>query len=218
MKRTLYHGSESIINKPIFGIGNIHNDYGLGFYCCSNIGLAKEWASRKNGFGYVNKYSIRDDRLNILDLTKEPYGDVLIWTALLMNNRTIDKSLTDAYPRELDYLKQHYLVDVNKYDVIVGYRADDSYFKFPESFVKSDITIESLRKIYKAGNLGKQYVLISKHAFDLLHFEESLETNKESKTSYYDRKSKADKAYNDLINEDRYKKGTRLRDLVMDND
>ena len=77
MERTLYHGSEFIIEKPVFLKGNSHNDYGLGFYCSTNMGLAKEWAARKSGKGYVNKYLFRDDRLNILDLTKPPYNDVL---------------------------------------------------------------------------------------------------------------------------------------------
>ncbi|MBQ4255634.1 MAG: DUF3990 domain-containing protein, partial [Bacilli bacterium] len=34
MERTIYHGSEFIIEKPEHLKGNIHNDYGLGFYCC----------------------------------------------------------------------------------------------------------------------------------------------------------------------------------------
>ena len=40
----LYHGSEKIVRVPAFGVGNVHNDYGLGFYCTQNVGLAKEWA------------------------------------------------------------------------------------------------------------------------------------------------------------------------------
>ena len=36
MERIIYHGSELIIEKPEYGKGNIHNDYGLGFYCCLN--------------------------------------------------------------------------------------------------------------------------------------------------------------------------------------
>ena len=40
----LYHGSDHIIEKPEFGAGKKHNDYGRGFYCTQNIELAKEWA------------------------------------------------------------------------------------------------------------------------------------------------------------------------------
>ena len=41
----LYHGSTKVIEKPIMGLGNPKNDYGLGFYCTENLELAKEWAS-----------------------------------------------------------------------------------------------------------------------------------------------------------------------------
>ena len=32
-KLTIFHGSGQIIERPTFGLGNPHNDYGLGFYC-----------------------------------------------------------------------------------------------------------------------------------------------------------------------------------------
>ena len=146
MKRKLFHGSDSIVEKPIFGIGNVHNDYGLGFYCTSIETLAREWGSRKNGTGYVNIYTIRDDSLKILDLTKPPYNNVLYWVTLLMHNREISEELRNNYPRELMYLENNYLIDVSKYDAIIGYRADDSYFRFPEAFVKSEISFDSLKE------------------------------------------------------------------------
>lgn len=216
MKRLIYHGSEFIIQKPEYQKGNIHNDYGLGFYCCSNSELAKEWASKITGHGYINRYSIRDDRLKILDLTKPPYDNVLFWVSLLMHNRKLSTDLIDNYPRELKYLKEKYLIDVKNYDIVIGYRADDSYFRFPESFVRSDITLESLNRIFEAGDLGKQYVLISKRAFDLIHFIDYEEAFEKSKEDYYKRKSSADKLFADLLKNDRYSKGTRLRDLISD--
>lgn len=216
MERILYHGSEIIIKKPVFLKGNIHNDYGLGFYCCSNEALAKEWAARKNGFGFVNRYHIRDDRLKILNLTKPPYDNVLYWVALLMNNRELSIDLKDNYPRELKYLFDKYLIDISKYDIVIGYRADDSYFHFPAAFVRSEITIESLNAIFKAGDLGKQYVLVSKKAFDSIKFLDYKAVSMTAKEDYYKRKNKADKVFADLLNQDRYSKATRLRDLVID--
>ena len=32
----LYHGSDHVIEKPEFGAGKKHNDYGKGFYCTEN--------------------------------------------------------------------------------------------------------------------------------------------------------------------------------------
>lgn len=218
MKRVLYHGSEFIIEKPEYKKGNIHNDYGLGFYCTTNRELAKEWAAKRSGKGFVNKYEIRDDNLKILDLTKLPYNDVMHWVSLLMHNRELSSSLRNNYPRELKYLDEKYLLNVNDYDVVIGYRADDSYFHFPEAFVRSEITLESLNTIFTAGDLGKQYVLISEKAFNSLKYVESQEVSEDSQEDYYTRKSGADKIFTDLLEEDRYKKGTRMRDLVMDNE
>lgn len=216
MERTIYHGSEFIIEKPVFSKGNVHNDYGLGFYCCSSKELAKEWASKRTGHGYVNRYRIRDDSLRILDLTKPPYDDVLYWVALLMHNRSLSSDLRDNFPRELKYLKEKYLIDVSSFDIVIGFRADDSYFRFPEAFVRSEITMESLNAIFHAGELGKQYVLVSERAFKLLHFLGYEETYAKSKGDYYRRKDAADKVFTELLESDRYSKGARLRDLVMD--
>lgn len=32
-KLVLYHGSDHIIEKPLFGLGSTDNDYGKGIYC-----------------------------------------------------------------------------------------------------------------------------------------------------------------------------------------
>ena len=135
-----------------------------------------------------------------------------------MHNRELSSDIRSNYPRELAYLENKYLIDVSKFDVVIGYRADDSYFRFPEAFVRSEITLESLNKIFKAGELGKQYVIISKRAFELLHFLNYEEVFENSRDDYYKRKNGADKIFTDLLNEDRYSKGTRLRDLVMNYD
>ena len=218
MKRTIYHGSEFIIEKPEYLKGNIHNDYGLGFYCCSNQALAKEWAARRTGYGYVNKYTIRDDRLKILDLTKTPYKDVLYWVALLVHNRRLSTDLKNNYPKEIKYLEEKYLVNIEEFDVIIGYRADDSYFHFPEAFIRSEITLESLNKIFQAGELGKQYVLISKRAFKLIKYIGYQESSIENKEDYYKRKKSADHVFAELLKSDHYAKGTRMRDLIENYD
>lgn len=218
MERTLYHGSEFIIEKPEYLKGNVHNDYGLGFYCCSSKELAKEWAARKSGHGYINRYQIRDDRLKILDLTKPPYDNVLFWVALLMHNRELSSDLRSNFPRELKYLEEKYLINVQDFDVVIGYRADDSYFRFPEAFVRSEMTLESLNRVFQAGELGKQYVLISERAFRLIHFLDYQEASAAGREDYYKRKNGADKVFADLLNADRYAKGVRLRDLVIDHE
>lgn len=43
MIKKTYHGSGSIIERPIFGYGKSYNDFDLGFYCTEEIEMAKEW-------------------------------------------------------------------------------------------------------------------------------------------------------------------------------
>mgnify|MGYP003303523346 CR=1 FL=1 len=170
MKRILYHGSPNIIEKPIYGFGNKQNDYGLGFYCTTSKTLAKEWASKRTGFGYVNSYSFRDDNYKILDLTAPPYNNVLYWVALLMSNREISDELKTKFPRELKYLEDNYLIDISKYDIVIGFRADDSYFSYMNSFLENNLSVEALSKAMKLGKLGLQYVAISKKAHKKIKF------------------------------------------------
>ena len=87
MEKILFHGSEFIIEKPEFGKGARHNDYGRGFYCTENLELAKEWACVKDTNGYANKYEINLEGLNILNLNSKDYN-ILNWLAVLTANRT----------------------------------------------------------------------------------------------------------------------------------
>ena len=135
-----------------------------------------------------------------------------------MHNRELSVDLRNNFPRELAHLGKKFLIDVSEYDIVIGYRADDSYFRFPEAFVRREITLESLNKIFQTGELGKQYVLISERAFRLTHNIGCEEASEKSRQDYYSRKTGADKIFTDLSNADRYAKGTRLRDLVMDHD
>lgn len=47
MIKKIYHGSNKIIQKPVFGFGKSANDYGLGFYCTEQLDMAKEWGVSK---------------------------------------------------------------------------------------------------------------------------------------------------------------------------
>ena len=67
-KIKVYHGSAKIIEKPVYGIGNPNNDYGLGFYCTENEELAKEWAVSSQYNGFANQYKLDISYLKILNL------------------------------------------------------------------------------------------------------------------------------------------------------
>lgn len=167
-KLTLYHGSSEIIEKPLFGKGKTYNDYGKGFYCTESEELAKEWACTEGVDGYANQYEIETSELNVLDLSSEEYT-ILHWLALLMTYRKI-KLATPVMRRGAEWLKEHFLVNIAEYDVIIGYRADDSYFSFARAFVNNEISLKQLSYAMRLGKLGEQFVLKTEKAFEAIKY------------------------------------------------
>lgn len=164
----LLHGSDHIIEKPEYLSGKVYNDYGRGFYCTRELPIAMEWACKNNTDGFVNRYTFDVGSLNILNLFDEKYN-ILHWMALLLNNRTFRISNEIAMDAR-DYIIDNFLIDLTEVDVVVGYRADDSYFSFAESFVQNGLPLRSLNKALRLGKLGEQTVLISEKAFTHLKF------------------------------------------------
>ena len=165
----IYHGSKDIIEKPEFGKGNQKNDYGLGFYCTESVELAKEWACSNNETnGYANQYEIDLSDYKVLDLREEKYS-ILNWMALLLKFRTFDVN-TPISAQAKEYILENFYVDVEEYDVIIGYRADDSYFSFAKDFINNTISVEQLAEAMRLGELGIQIVLKSKKAFDTVKY------------------------------------------------
>lgn len=164
----LYHGSENIIEKPVYGKGARYNDYGKGFYCTENIELAKEWACAKQKNGYANIYDLDLSELNVLNLNSASYN-ILNWLAILADNRTYWQNGSIAEPAK-NYIKENFLPDISAYDVIIGYRADDSYFSFAQDFVSGVISFQKLAQAMRLGKLGEQIVLKSPKAFAQIQF------------------------------------------------
>ena len=167
-KLVLYHGSPEIIEKPIYGKGKAYNDYGKGFYCTENLELAKEWACTEGVDGYANQYEIEIYNLRISNLSADEYT-ILHWLALLMTYRKLRLS-TPVMKRGAEWLKEHFLVDIDDYDAIIGYRADDSYFSFARAFVNNEISLGQLSHAMRLGKLGEQFVLKSPKSFESTKF------------------------------------------------
>lgn len=164
----LWHGSQKIIEAPQPGLGKIHNDYGQGFYCTESLDLAKEWACSSDADGFANRYELKMDDLMVLDL-QSPQFSVLHWIALLVEHRSFRKDTAVAVGA-CEYLHNHFLPDAETYDLIRGWRADDSYFSYARAFVNNTITVEQLSRAMKLGNLGEQIVLKSECAFKSICF------------------------------------------------
>ena len=211
-KLILYHGSSEIIEKPIFGKGKAYNDYGRGFYCTENFELAKEWACTEGIDGYANQYELETDGLKILNLSSDEYT-VLHWLALLMTYRKLRLS-TPVMKRGAEWLKEHFLVNIEDYDVIIGYRADDSYFSFARAFVSNEISLGQLSHAMKLGKLGEQFVLKSREAFEAIQFVSYVASDN---TIYYARRKARDDAaraafFEELERDDM--DGIYIRDLI----
>lgn len=160
----IFHGSDKQITVE-FGKGKNNNDYGKAFYCTEDEHQAKLWAVSKNGFGYVYEYSIDTEGLKVLKIDE---NNVLLWIAILMDNRELSDLSPSGEVNLSLFIKKYLTVDVNDYDIIIGYRADDSYFKFATSFIEGALTYDYLVKSVKLGNLGYQVAIKSEKAFNRL--------------------------------------------------
>lgn len=168
MEKTIYHGSDHIIEKPKFSYGKPYNDYGIGFYCTQNPNMAKEWGVGIDHNGYANRYKIECDGLTILDLNAPGYT-MLQWLTILLENREFDTSAPLAAEAK-EYLMNTFHLDYKSADIIIGYRADDSYFSFASDFINGAISYRQLCNAMRLGKLGQQFVLKSKAAFEQLEF------------------------------------------------
>ena len=184
----VYHGSDHIIEVPLYNGSKRTNDYGYGFYTTENLDLAKEWACSNNSDGFANIYEADLNSLRILNLNAPEYN-ILNWLAILTRYRTYWQNSSIAEEAK-DYLQQHFFIEPAEYDVIIGYRADDSYFTFAQDFVAGTISLSKLSEAMRLGKLGVQIVFKSQKAFKHLHF---IGAESASAAVFYERKTTRDR-------------------------
>ena len=183
MKIDIYHGSAHVIEQPMFGKGKPYNDYGRGFYCTEHAELAKEWACSADSDGYACHYQLDLSGLSVLNLNTPEYN-ILNWMAILLENRKFH--VADGLPqRAKAYLLENFKVDYKKYDVIIGYCANDSYFSYAGDFVNGTLSLSDLSEAMRLGKLGEQVVLKSEKAFDALTFVEAFKAPRQEYFSRY---------------------------------
>ena len=149
----VYHGSDHIIETPLYNGNKRMNDYGYGFYTTENIELAMEWACSDNRDGFANIYELNPDGLEILNLN-DPQYNILNWLAVLTKYRSYWQSGSVAEEAK-NYLQKNFFVDPSEYDIVIGYRADDSYFSFAQDFVSGAISLRKLSEAMRLGKLGE---------------------------------------------------------------
>ena len=169
MMHRIYHGSAMEIPKPLLSKGKENNDYGRGFYCTEDMELAREWACKaKLPPRFVNMYELDMEGLAVLDLSASGYS-VLNWMAVLLANRTFDLD-TDIALEVREYLIANFMPPIGEADIVIGYRADDSYFSYADSFVNNALSLRRLNEALRLGRLGLQTALRSERAFDKLSY------------------------------------------------
>ena len=207
----VYHGSKLSLPKPKNKGSKEDNDYGPAFYLSRDLKSAHEWACRNNTVGIVNEYELNVKGLKILDLTDKDEYSVLNWVAVLLHFRSLDNSVIKSFQNRLRYIEEHYYIDVTDYDLVIGYRADDAYFRFPLDFIRGNLTLEQLEYSFKLGNLGVQYVLTSQKGIDHLSFTKSFPSKEEYINRYFSRVFSASETF-DALNKD--EEGTRIFDIM----
>lgn len=204
-KIKLYHGSNKVIKNPSYNFSNSDNDYGKGFYLTPSITLAKEWSALRSygkTEGYSNEYLLDTEGLSILNLSKCKIEE---WISVVMSNRAGQYDEFTKLAIE-EYVKRH-PINLKGYDVIIGWRADDSFFAFASAFATGIIDIKELGTCVKLANLGTQYCLKTEKAYSKIEF---VKAEKVNYAKYYrlakERDSNAKKIGLELIRKKRGQK------------
>jgi hypothetical protein len=184
----VYHGSDHIIETPLYNGSKRTNDYGYGFYTTETKELAMEWACSDNRDGFANIYELNTDGLHILNLNDSQYT-ILNWLAVLTKYRSYWQSGSVAEEAK-NYLQKNFFVDPSGYDIVIGYRADDSYFSFAQDFVSGAISLRKLSEAMRLGKLGEQVVLKSEKSFSHIRF---IDAEPAAAETYFEKKSVRDR-------------------------
>ena len=184
----VYHGSDHIIETPLYNGSKRTNDYGYGFYTTESNELAMEWACSDNRDGFANIYELNTDGLHILNLNDSQYC-ILNWLAVLTKYRSYWQSGSVAEEAK-NYLQKNFFVDPSGYDIVIGYRADDSYFSFAQDFVSGAISLRKLSEAMRLGKLGEQVVLKSEKSFSQIRF---IDAEAAAAEIYFEKKSIRDR-------------------------
>jgi len=169
---TLYHGSQHREVVPTYGMCEDKHDYGRGFYLTPDIELAKEWAAGNADKQecWLHTFSLDLSELKVFDFESIKKDRGLYWAAEILRHRRPQKSeeFKRSYRDYSSWLNNKYGVDLCGYDVVCGWRADDSYFRIVEALIGNELVVDLLEKALRLGDLGLQYCLKTKKAYGSL--------------------------------------------------
>ena len=161
----LYHGSDHAVERPQYGAGKEDNDYGSGFYTTQDFARAAEWASLYGrDRAVVSRYRLDSHDLVVFDLD---VAGPLAWIAEVVSHRGVSGATARALA--LEFVAK-YRPDTSGADIMVGYRADDSYGDVIESFFLGELCVDEVKRLFWKGDLGVQVFIKSPRAFERLEY------------------------------------------------
>ncbi|MBR3378805.1 MAG: DUF3990 domain-containing protein, partial [Bacillus sp. (in: Bacteria)] len=140
---------------------------------------------------------------------------ILTWLAVLLENRTFDVETMLAKEAK-QYIIREFSVPYEKYDIIKGYRADDSYFSFAQDFINGGISYSQLSKAMKLGKLGEQIVLKSRKSFELVQWVDAKEARKKIWLPKRERRDRTARADYRKISMEEYRKNDLYITKILD--
>jgi hypothetical protein len=149
----------------------------------------------------------------VLDLSEDKFS-ILHWLSILMQNRVFSPK-SPLGKQNLDFLIENFKIEYNDYDIIKGYRANDSYFSFASDFLENIIPVQSLASSMKLGSLGVQIVLKSEKAFKSIQFLKAEPADSNIYFSKYkERDTKARTDYLESLRHQKIEDGIYLIDIA----
>lgn len=155
----LYHGSNTIVEKPKLVEQNRFLDFGYGFYTTTNKDQAEKFSKkvivRRGGKPIVNIYEFDDNA----------HADLIV------------KRFSAPDEEWLDFVSEHRNGSYNgeKYDVIIGAVANDDVYRTLQVYSSGLLTKEQALEALKVKKLFNQYVFATEKALDFLKFVEAKE-------------------------------------------
>ncbi len=156
----LFHGSDTLVDKPVIMTNHRSLDFGSGFYVTSSYEQAKSWA-RKVCYRNASKHQY----VNAYEFDSEA-------AACFLNVKRFDR----ADEEWLDYICACRMNrPVDEYDIVIGPVADDTVYSVVIRYENGDLDKQEALKRLKAENLKDQVLFHTEESLKYLKYEETEE-------------------------------------------
>lgn len=152
--------------------------------------------------GWLHLYELDLSGLSVLNFEEIEKQRAFYWVTELLQHRESDdeESRGVYYDDYKAYLMKHFALCSCSYDVVAGWRADDSYFRIVSSLLSDDLNIHLLEHSLRVGQLGIQYCCRSEKSFEHLKIAaEAQEVLVEYRERYLRRDRAGRKAFDELL-------------------